>query len=85
MSEYLYLTTIGLPLATILAIFAMRSLSAVAQARARFAHDDAYRRLAEQAVAAQSENALTLVRIQTVLTDLGTRVASVEQILKQVE
>jgi hypothetical protein len=83
--EYLYLLTICLPLGTILLIFAMRSFSAVQQAKARLAYDDAYRRIAEQAAATQSETALALSAIQTTLADVRTRLTAVEKILKEVE
>ena len=85
MTATLYLLTICLPLATILIVFAMRYVSAVQQAKARLANDDAYRRIAEQAGAAQSETAATLASIQATLVDVGTRLAGVEKILKAVE
>jgi len=85
MTTVLYLLTICLPLATILLVFGMRYLSAVLQARARFAQDEAYRRIAEQAAAAQSETAASLSSIQAALADVRTRLASVETILKAVE
>ena len=46
MAVYLYLLTICLPLATVLLIFGMRYVSAVQQAKARLANDDAYRQIA---------------------------------------
>lgn len=85
MAEYLYLLTICLPLGTILLIFAMRSFSAVQQAKARLANDDAYRRIAEQTAVTQSETALALSAIQTTLADVRTRLTAVEKILKEVE
>ena len=85
MSEHLYLLTICLPLGTILLVFGMRYFSAIQQAKARLAHDEAYRRIAEQAVAAQSENAIALSSIQAVLSDVRTRLTAVEKILKEVE
>jgi hypothetical protein len=43
MSEHLYLLTISLLLGTILLVFGMRYFSAIQQAKARLANDDAYR------------------------------------------
>ncbi len=85
MSEYLYLLTICLPLGTILLVFGMRYLAAVQQAKARLANDDAYRQVAQKAVAAQSENATALSSIQAALADVRNRLAAVEKILKEVE
>ena len=85
MTTILYLLTLGLPLATILIVFGMRSYAAVQQARARLANDDAYRQLAESAAAAQSQIATSLAAIEANLSDLRTRMAAVETILKAVE
>jgi len=85
MSEYLYLLTICLPLGTILLVFGMRYLAAVQQAKARLANDDAYRQIAQKAVAAQSENATALSSIQAALADVRTRLSAIEKILKEVE
>ena len=85
MSEQLYLTTLCLPLVTILLVFGMRYFSASQQANARLANDDAYRRVAEQAVAAQAESAAVLSAIQASVADIGSRVIVVENILKAVE
>ena len=85
MTTILYLLTLVLPLATILIVFGMRSLAAVQQARARLANDDAYRKLAESASAAQSQIATTLAAMETNLTEVRARMAAVESILKAVE
>jgi hypothetical protein len=85
MTTILYLLTLVLPLATILIVFGMRSYAAVQQARARLANDDAYRQLAESASAAQSQIATSLAAMETSLTDMRTRMAAVETILKAVE
>ena len=85
MTEHLYLLTLLLPLATILVIFGMRYASAVQQAKARLANDDAYRRIAENAAASQAETATALAAIQTTLSDVRTRLAAVEKVLKDVE
>ncbi len=46
---------------------------------------DAYRKLAADAVTAQSGNAATLSAIQSELGEIKTRMSSVEKILKEVE
>jgi hypothetical protein len=85
MTTMLYLLTLVLPLATILIVFAMRYYAAVQQARARLANDDAYRQLAESASAAQSQIATSLAAMEANLSDVRTRMAAVETILKAVE
>ena len=85
MSERVYLLTLFLPLATILLVFGMRYLSAVMQARARLASDEAYRQLAEKTAASQAAAATALASIDATLAELKTRVASVEKVLKEVE
>ena len=85
MSEHIYLLTLCLPLATILLVFGMRYFSAVQQAKARLANDDAYRQIAQRAIAAQSELGTALSSIQAALADLRTRLTAVEKILKEVE
>lgn len=85
MSERVYLLTLCLPLATVLLVFAMRYVSAVQQAKARLANDEAYRQLAERAAAAQAEAATAFAAIQAALADVRSRLTAVEKILKDVE
>jgi Tfp pilus assembly protein PilO len=85
MSEHVYLLTIGLPLLTILIIFGMRYFSAILQALVRLARDEAYRQIAEKSAAAQSQNAAALGTIEASLSDVRTRLAAIEKILKDVE
>lgn len=85
MTELLYLLTLCLPLGTILLVFGMRYFSAVQQAKARLANDDAYRRIAETAANAQSDTAAALSSIEAALTDVRSRLVAVEKILKEVE
>ncbi|MBB3110062.1 putative negative regulator of RcsB-dependent stress response [Paenibacillus phyllosphaerae] len=85
MSEKVYLLTICLPLATILIIFGMRYFSAVQQAKYRSANDEAYRQIAEKAVASQTEAAAALTSIDAALTDVRTRLTAVEKVLKQID
>jgi hypothetical protein len=80
-----YLLTLVLPLATVLIVFGMRYRAQILQAKARLANDDAYRQLAESASAAQSRTATSLAALETALSDLRTRMAAVETILKAVE
>ena len=85
MTAIFYLLTLMLPLATILIVFGMRYYAAVQQARARLANDNAYRELAESASAAQSQIATSLAAMEADLSDVRTRMATVETILKAVE
>ena len=85
MTTTLYLMTLVLPLATILIVFGVRYYAAVQQARARLANDDAYRQLAESASTAQSRIAASLAAMEASLSDVRTRMAAVETILKAVE
>jgi hypothetical protein len=85
MSKQVYLLTLCLPLLTVLLVVAIRHVSAVLQARARTAQDDAYRQLAAQAAQSQAETAAQLAAMSATLARLEARTTSVEQILKQVE
>ena len=85
MSEHLYILSICLIPGTVLLVFGMRYVSALLQAKARLAHDDAYRQMAEKTVALQSETATALASIQTALTEVKTRLTAVEKVLKDVE
>jgi uncharacterized protein YaiL (DUF2058 family) len=85
MSEHVYFLTLGLILGTIVLVFGMRALSAYMQAKARADSGEAYRQIAEKAVAVQSESAISLSSIQESLADIRSRLASVEKILKEVE
>ncbi|MDQ1813047.1 hypothetical protein RBA41_06985 [Massilia sp. CCM 9210] len=85
MSEHVFLITIGLPLATVLLIFGMKYFAAIQQAKARLASDEAYRQLAAQAAAAQTETAAALAAVNAHLAELKTRVAAVEKMLRDVE
>jgi predicted negative regulator of RcsB-dependent stress response len=85
LTEIFYLLTLVLPLLTILIVFAMRYYANVQQERARQANDVSYRRLAESASAAQSQIAISLAAVEASLSDVRTRVAAVEIMLKAVE
>lgn len=85
LSAPLYIFSICLPFATILVVFGMRYVSAVLQARARLANDDAYRLVAEKAATAETDTVVALSSIQAALADVRTRLTAVEKILKEVE
>jgi Tfp pilus assembly protein PilO len=85
MDPQIYLLTLCLPLVTVLLVVLIKYVANVLQARAKLAHDDAYRQLAAQAAQTQAETAAQLAAIGAALARLESRTASVEQILKQVE
>jgi hypothetical protein len=85
MSENLYLLSLLLFFGTIVLAFGMKYLAAVRQARSRVLVEDAYRELAEKAVEAQSKNASSLAAIQAEITQIKTRLATIEEVLKAVE
>jgi Tfp pilus assembly protein PilO len=85
MSAVIYLITLGVMFGTILTVFGMHYAASVRQAQAKIAAENAYRELAEKAVAVQSGNAASLTAMQTELTEIATRLAAVEKILKAVE
>jgi hypothetical protein len=66
-------------------IACVKYISGAITARARIMNDESYRKLAADAVTAQSGNAATLSAIQSELAEIKTRMASVETILKAVE
>ena len=84
MSPYIYFITLSVMFGTIIVVFFIRFLQASAIAGADAVHTDAYRKLASDAVTAQSGNAATLSAIQSELAELKTRMASVEKLLKDV-
>jgi hypothetical protein len=85
MSPTIYLISIGALFGTPIVIFAMKYISAAAVAGANSVHTDAYHKLAADAVTAQAGNAATLSAIQSEITEIKTRMANVETILKAVE
>jgi hypothetical protein len=78
MSEPIYLLTIFMPLATIFLIFGMRFVVAIKKAKLQAEGEEAYRLIAERAVAAQEQTAAALA-------DLKTRIIAIEKVLKEVE
>ncbi len=65
-------------------IVAFWQLGASWRARMSVAREDAYRRLAEDAIAAQRQVSEALERTATELAELRTRTAEVERVLKEV-
>lgn len=84
MAEHTYLLTIGLMLGTVLLVFGFKYFSAAYQARARITGENAYRTLAEKAVAVQSDTAAALSTIQVEFGEIRARLTAVEKILKEV-
>lgn len=85
MAEHVFFISISLVLGTILLVFGMKYLSAAYQARSRVKGEDAWRELAEKAVAAQSRNVASLSSIESELSTIVTRLTAVEKVLKEVE
>lgn len=85
MSETLYLLSLLLFFGTIVLAFGMKYLAAIRQARSRVLVEDAYRELAEKAVEAQSKNASSLAAIQAEITQIKTRLATIDEVLRAVE
>jgi hypothetical protein len=85
MSEFVYLLTIGLFFGTILIVFAMKYFAVARQSQSRIANEDAFRELAQEGVAAQTQNATALAALQAEFSLFNTRLAAVEKILKAVE
>ena len=85
MSAPVYFLTLGLVVGTILVVFGMRYASANQQARARVAHDQAFREIAANAVADQAETAAAISSIQAAMTEIGTRLAAIQRVLEEVE
>lgn len=79
-----YLLTLILPLVTILIIAGMKYWAAAVQSRSAKSAEEAYRGLAEKAVAAQHDSATALSAIQADVARLSGSLATVENILKQV-
>lgn len=84
MSPFYYVLTLCFLFGTPLLIFGMKYLSAAYQARQKAKGDEAARELAQRAAAAQSETAASLAAMKSELASIGTRLAAVEKMLKDV-
>ncbi|HXP07791.1 MAG TPA: hypothetical protein VN828_04810 [Acidobacteriaceae bacterium] len=76
--QEVFLAAFFFPCAAAVLVFFMKYVSAVLQARVRLGQDEAYRELAARAAGTQAEVAAALTQIQS-------RLAVVEKILKDVE
>lgn len=85
MSPTHFFVTLAFPFGTILLIFGMKYFAAIQSAKAAMANDEAYRKLADRAAAAEAESAAALVAIRSAMADLGQRVGAIEKVLKEVE
>jgi hypothetical protein len=74
-----------LVLVTILLVFGMKYVSAGRQARLRVTTEGAYRELAQQAIAAQDAGAKSLAAVHGDLSEIKSRIASIEKMLREVE
>ena len=70
MSEHVYLISMATVFGTILLVFGMKYFAAVREARSRATSDAAYRELAKNVAATQSENAKSLFSIQSQLVEI---------------
>lgn len=84
MSDLIYLISMFMLLGTILLVFGMRYYAWLKQAKASLAQGDAYRKIAEQATEAQTASAAALGAIRSDLADVRSRLAAVENILREV-
>lgn len=84
MSEPIYLVTIFAFLGTVVVLGALKYLSNLAQARARVAETDAYRILAERAVAANQQQSDAIAALQADLAAVRASLSGIEKILKDV-
>ena len=85
MSENLYVFTLLLIAATCILIFGARAFASVRCARTREAREQAYRDLAAKATAAQGDVAARLASLQSELSGVSTRLATIEAMLRSVE
>lgn len=85
MTETIYLLTICIPAGVVLIIFVMKYRSAGREAQARILTENDFREVARKAVATQAETATALTAAQADLSEIKTRLAAVEKILKAVE
>ncbi len=84
MSEPIYLVTIFAFLGTVVVLGALRYLSNLARSRAQVAETDAYRILAERAVAANQQQADAITALQADLAAVRSSLSGIEKILKEV-
>jgi hypothetical protein len=76
-TENIFFAAFFFPAAAAVVVFFMKYVSEILQARVRLGQDEAYRALAAQAAAAQTQTAL-------LLTEVKSRLAAIEKILTDV-
>jgi Tfp pilus assembly protein PilO len=81
----IFLLVTILVLVTTIVIFAMKYFAASRQARLRITSEATYRELAERTVEAQEKSAEILAALKSGMSQIETRLASVEKVLKEVE
>ena len=81
----IFLLVTILILVTAIIIFAMKYFAAARQARLRITSEATYRELAERTVEAQEKSAEILAALKSGMSQIETRLASVEKVLKEVE
>jgi hypothetical protein len=84
MSEPIYLVTIFAFLGTVVILGALRYMSNLARARAQMAETEAYRVLAERAVAANQHQTDAIAALRADLTAVRNSLSGIEKILKDV-
>ena len=77
MTENIFFAAFFFPAAAAVVVFFMKYVSEILQARVRLGQDEAYRALAAQAAAAQTQTA-------SLLTEVKSRLAAIEKILTDV-
>jgi len=85
MNENIFLAAFFFPAAALVLVFFMKYVCAVLQARVRLGQDEAYREIATKAATAQTEMAAALSSFGGALTEIQSRLAVVEKVLKAVE
>ena len=78
MSDNAYFSLFFFPSLALVLIFFMKYVAAMVQAKARHAHDEAYREMAARVAATQ-------VATEAALTSIQAQLAGLEKILKEVE
>jgi hypothetical protein len=76
-TENIFFAAFFFPAAAAVVVFFMKYVSEILQARVRLGQDEAYRALAAQAAAAQTQTA-------SLLTEVTSRLAAIEKILTDV-
>lgn len=85
MSENVVFAVVFFPSLAAVLIFFMKYLAGIMEAKAKFAQEQAYRDLAANVANAQGEIVRTLSTTGETLTDIQSRLAMLEKILKDVE